>query len=225
MAVLKHIASKSADYRESVRYLSYQHDVHSGKVLTDENGDPLFRDQYILEGINCTPLNFAAECRKANRQFKKNQKKGEIKTHHYIISFDPKDRELGLTLQEAQRLGIEFARKHFPGHQMLVCAHDDGANGDGNIHVHIVLNSLRIQNTEALPYDMRPCDTKAGYKQNCTRPLLDYLQQEVMALCRDQGLHQVDLQHSKRRVTNEEYRANQRGQERADRQETSKFET
>ena len=128
-------------------------------------------------------------------------------------------------MQEAQRLGMEFARKHFPGHQMLVCAHDDGANGDGNIHVHIVLNSLRIQNTEALPYDMRPCDTKAGYKQNCTRPLLDYLQQEVMALCRDQGLHQVDLQHSKRRVTNEEYRANQRGQERADRQETSKFET
>lgn len=225
MAVLKHIASKSADYRESVRYLSYQHDVHSGKVLTDENGDPLFRDQYILEGINCTPLNFAAECRKANRQFKKNQKKGEIKTHHYIISFDPKDRELGLTLQEAQRLGMEFAKKHFPGHQMLVCAHDDGANGTGNIHVHIVLNSLRIQNTEALPYDMRPCDTKAGYKHNCTRPLLEYLQQEVMALCRDQGLHQVDLKRSKRRVTNEEYRANQRGQERAARQGTSKFET
>ena len=75
MAVLKHIASKSADYRESVRYLSYQHDVHSGKVLTDENGDPLFRDQYILEGINCTPLNFAAECRKANRESEKGRNK------------------------------------------------------------------------------------------------------------------------------------------------------
>ena len=35
-----------------------------------------------------------------------------------------------------------------------------------------------------------------------------------MEMCREQGLNQVDLQHSDRRITNEEYRAGQRGQER-----------
>ena len=79
MAVLKHIASKSADYRESVRYLSYQHDVHSGKVLTDENGDPLFRDQYILEGINCTPLNFCCGVPESEPAIQKESEKGRNK--------------------------------------------------------------------------------------------------------------------------------------------------
>ena len=39
-----------------------------------------------------------------------------------------------------------------------------------------------------------------------------------MEFCREQGLHQVDLNRSNRRVTNEEYRADQRGQETLDRE-------
>ena len=38
----------------------------------------------------------------------------EIKSHHYIISFDPKDREeCGLTGERAQQLGLTFAKKNF----------------------------------------------------------------------------------------------------------------
>ena len=84
--------------------------------------------------------------------FIKNQSYNEIKSHHYIISFDPKDRdEHGLTGELAQQLGVEYAKENFPGHQALVCTHTDGHNGSGNIHVHIVINSIRKYDTEPQP--------------------------------------------------------------------------
>ena len=219
MAILKHIASKNADYTAAEQYLIFQHDESSGKLLLDESGYPMLREKYILQGINCDAYNFAAECRKANRKYKKNKGETEIKTHHYIISFDPKDKvEPGLTIEKAQEMGMAFAAEHFPGHQMLVCAHEDGHNGAGNIHVHIVLNSLRIQDIEPLPYKQRRCDCRAGFKHNCTKDFMRYLRNDLMEFCREQGLHQVDLNRSNRRVTNEEYRAGQRGQETLDRE-------
>lgn len=39
-----------------------------------------------------------------------------------------------------------------------------------------------------------------------------------MKLCQEQGLYQVDLNQYQKRVTNEEYRVKQRGQEALDRQ-------
>ncbi len=76
----------------------------------------------------------------------KNQKREDVKSHHYIISFDPRDGpDNGLTVDRAQELGEQFCEEHFPGHQALVCTHPDGHNHSGNIHVHIVINSLRIE--------------------------------------------------------------------------------
>lgn len=80
------------------------------------------------------------------------------------------------------------------------------------ISYYIVLNSVRMLDSESLSYEMRACDTQAGYKHNCTKPFLNYLQTEVMQMCREHGLNQVDLFGSQNRVTNAEYRANQRGQ-------------
>ena len=76
----------------------------------------------------------------------KNQKREDVKSHHYIISFDPRDgTDNGLTVDRAQELGEQFCKEHFPGHQAIVCTHPDGHNHSGNIHVHIVINSLRIE--------------------------------------------------------------------------------
>ena len=224
MAILKHIASKNADYTEAERYLTFQHDEDTGKVLLDEDGYPMLREKFLMEGILCDASTFARECRKANKQFGKNKKKSEIKTHHYILSFDPEDRELGLTMETAQRLGMEFAQKHLPGHQALVCTHDEGHNESGNIHVHIVLNSLRIQDTEELPFQMRPCDTKAGYKHHCSKEYLSYLQDEVMQMCRSRGLNQVNLKGSEHRITDAEYHAQRRGQKALDAENEAKIE-
>ena len=225
MAVLKHIASKNADYTAAEQYLIFQHDESNGKLLMDESGYAMLREKYILQGINCDASVFAAECRKANRKYKKNKSEKEIKTHHYIISFDPEDKvEPSLTIEKAQEMGMAFAAEHFPGHQMLVCAHEDGHNGTGNIHVHIVLNSLRIQDVEPLPYRQCRCDCRAGFKHNCTKDFMRYLRNDLMEFCRKQGLHQVDLNRSNRRVTNEEYRAGQRGQETLDRENKARMQ-
>lgn len=92
-----------------------------------------------------------------------------MKSHHYIISFDPRDgSDNGLTVDRVQALEEGFCAEHFPGHQGLVCTHPDGHNYNGNIHVHIVINSLRIEEVPLLPYRDRPSNTRVGCKHRCT---------------------------------------------------------
>ena len=138
MAILKHIASKNADYGEAQRYLIFQHDEYTEKPILDENGKMQFREEYYLDGVECDPFSFDMECKELNARFHKNQAYDEIKSHHYIISFDPKDRdECGLNGEQAQQLGLEYCKKNFPGHQALVCTHMDGHNGSGNIQTKL----------------------------------------------------------------------------------------
>ena len=218
MAILKHIASKNADYGEAERYLIFQHDEYTQKPILDENGHMLIREEYYLDGINCDPFTFAAECQETNAYFHKNQSYNEIKSHHYIISFDPKDRdEHGLTGELAQQLGVEYAKENFPGHQALVCTHTDGHNGSGNIHVHIVINSIRKYDTEPQPYMEFDRDSKAGYKHHLSDRYRIYLKQKVMDMCTAYGLNQVDLlTPAERKISEKEYWAKRRGQKKLD---------
>ena len=218
MAILKHIASKNADYGEAQRYLIFQYDEYTMKPVLDENGRLIPREEYHLDGINCDPFTFDMECKELNAQYRKNQTFDEIKSHHYILSFDPKDvSENGLTGERVQQLGLEYARKNFPGHQALVCTHTDGHNGSGNLHVHIVINSLRKHNVERQDFMERPCDSRAGYKHHLTKDYLFYLKQDVMDMCRREQLHQVDLlSPAEKKVTDREYHARRRGQKRMD---------
>ncbi len=48
MAILKHIASKNADYGEAERYLIFQHHEYTQKPILDENGHMLIREDTIL---------------------------------------------------------------------------------------------------------------------------------------------------------------------------------
>ena len=218
MAILKHIASKNADYGEAERYLIFQHDEYTQKPIFDENGHMLIREEYYLDGINCDPFTFAAECQETNAYFHKNQSYNDIKSHHYIISFDPKDRdEHGLTGELAQQLGVEYAKENFPGHQALVCTHTDGHNGSGNIHVHIVINSIRKYDTEPQPYMEFDRDSKAGYKHHLSDRYRIYLKQKVMDMCTANGLNQVDLlTPAERKISEKEYWAKRRGQKKLD---------
>ena len=57
---------------------------------------------------------------RSNLRYGKNQKKEDVKSHHYIISFDPRDGpDNGLTVDRAQELGERFCKEQFPGHQAL----------------------------------------------------------------------------------------------------------
>ena len=218
MAVIKHIASKNADYGESERYLIFQHNEYTQKPVLDENGHMILRDEYYLDGLNCDPFTFASECQELNSYYHKNQNFNEIKSHHYIISFDPKDKdECGLTGERAQQLGLTFAKKNFPGHQALICTHTDGHNKSGNIHIHIVINSIQKYDVPEEPFMEYACESKAGYKHHLSTAYLNHLKQEVMDMCQKEGLHQVDLlTPAERQITEKEYWAQRRGQEKLD---------
>lgn len=214
MAILKHITSKNADYGEAQRYLMFRYDEYTNKPILDENGELIPREEYYLDGINCDPFTFDLECRELNEKYHKNQKYNEIKSHHYILSFDPKDvRENGLTGEQAQQLGLEYAKKNFPGHQALVCTHTDGHNESGNIHVHIVINSLRKYDIEKQPFMTQRSEYRAGCKHHLTKNYLIHLKQSVMDMCHREHLHQVDLlTPAEKKISDREYHANRRGQ-------------
>ena len=115
MAILKHTTSKNANYNDALFYLLFEHNENSMKPVLDENGKMIRRRGYILDGINCDPFTYAEECRELNELYHKNQTPGEIKAHHYIISFDPQDQiDRGLTQNVRRLLASNMQRKISP---------------------------------------------------------------------------------------------------------------
>ena len=219
MATLKHIASKNSDYTAIEAYLIYQHDEFTGKQLLDEQGKPKLRESYLLDTLECGDFSFATACLLANRKYGKNTQHGDIKSHQYIISFDPRDAaDNGLTMEKAQALGLKFCEENFPGHPAIVCTHPDGHNHSGNIHVHIVIGSIRMREVERKPYMQKPRDWCEGMKHSSTAQTMRHLRVEVMELCEGAGLYQIDLLNgSKERVSEAEYWTRRRGQMKLDR--------
>ena len=214
MATFKHISSKNADYGAAEQYLTFEHDEFTMRPTLDADGRLIPRDDYRIATLNCGGEDFAVACMRSNLRYGKNQKREDVKSHHYIISFDPRDAsDNGLTVDRAQALGEKFCAEHFPGHQAIVCTHPDGHNHSGNIHVHIVINSLRIYEVPLLPYMDRPADTREGCKHRCTNAAMEYFKSEVMEMCHREGLYQIDLLNgSKERITEREYWAAKKGQ-------------
>ena len=220
MATLKHIASKNSDYSAIEAYLVYQHDAFTGKQLLDEQGRPKLRESYLLDTLECGSFSFATACLQANRKYGKNTQRDDIKSHQYIISFDPRDAaDNGLTMEKAQALGLKFCEENFPGHPAIVCTHPDGHNRSGNIHVHIVIGSIRTREVERKLYMQKPRDWLEGMKHSSTAQTMRHLRVEVIELCEGAGLYQIDLLNgSKERVSEAEYWARRRGQQKLDRE-------
>ena len=51
MAILKHIASKNANYGSAIDYLKYQHDEFHLVPVLDESGNMLLREEFYLDGL------------------------------------------------------------------------------------------------------------------------------------------------------------------------------
>ena len=211
----------------------------TGLPILDEKGRPKLRDSYLLDTLECGESSFAMACLIANRKYGKNGGREDVKTHHiwrhplkrmliyscaartaghmkYIISFDPKDAvENGLTMERAQALGLQFCKDNFPGHPAIVCTHPDGHNSAGNIHVHIVIGSLRVRTVERQPFMDKPCDWEAGKKHRCTSAMLRHLRVAVMEMCEQADLNQINLLEAQGdHVSEREYWAQRRGQRR-----------
>ena len=218
MATIKHLTSKNSNYAAAESYLTFQHNEYTGLPILDEKGRPKLRDSYLLDNLECGESSFAMACLIANRKYGKNGGREDVKTHHYIISFDPKDAvENGLTMERAQALGLQFCKDNFPGHPAIVCTHPDGHNSAGNIHVHIVIGSLRVRTVERQPFMDKPCDWEAGKKHRCTSAMLRHLRVAVMEMCEQADLNQINLLEAQGdHVSEREYWAQRRGQRRLD---------
>ena len=218
MATIKHLSSKNSNYAAAESYLTFQHNEYTGLPILDEKGRPKLRDSYLLDTLECGESSFAMACLIANRKYGKNGRREDVKTHHYIISFDPKDAvENGLTMERAQALGLQFCKDNFPGHPAIVCTHPDGHNSAGNIHVHIVIGSLRVRTVERQPFMDKPCDWEAGKKHRCTSAMLRHLRVAVMEMCEQADLNQINLLEAQGdHVSEREYWAQRRGQRRLD---------
>ena len=117
MATVKHISSRNADYGQILDYLMFRFDERTGKPILGPEGEMLLREDYIVEGQLTEPSLFGIECMETNRRFGKNRTREEVKSHHYIVSFDPRDvPDHGLTMEKAQTIGRELTAKYFPGH-------------------------------------------------------------------------------------------------------------
>ena len=241
MATIKHLTSKNSNYAAAESYLTFQHNEYTGLPILDEKGRPKLRDPYLLDTLECGESSFAMACLIANRKYGKNGGREDVKTHHiwrhppkrmliyscaartaghtkYIISFDPRDAaDNGLTMERAQALGLQFCKDNFPGHPAIVCTHPDGHNSAGNIHVHIVIGSLRVRTVERQPFMDKPCDWEAGKKHRCTSAMLRHLRVAVMEMCEQADLNQINLLEAQGdHVSEREYWAQRRGQRRLD---------
>ncbi len=98
----------------------------------------------------------------------------------------------GLNVDLAQSLGEKFCKEHFPGHQAIICTIPTGTTAAA-MFMYIVINSLRIEEVPFMPYMDRPCDTQPGMKHRCTNAAMEYFRSEVMEMCHDAGLYQIDL--------------------------------
>ena len=99
MATFKHISSKNADYGATEQYLTFEHDEFTMKPTLDESGRLMLREDYRIATLNCGGEDFAVACMRSNLRYGKNQKREDVKSHHYIISFDPRDAvDNGLTV-------------------------------------------------------------------------------------------------------------------------------
>ncbi len=104
MATFKHLSSKNADYGAAEKYLLFEHDEFTNKPVFDESGRLLPRENCRFATLNCGEDDFAIACMKSNLHYGKNRSQNDVKSHHYIISFDPRDGvENGLTVDRAHK--------------------------------------------------------------------------------------------------------------------------
>ncbi len=188
-------------------YLCFEHDAKTGKPLLDKDGCLVPRQGIRKDSIHCNFDSFAAECMEVNQRYQKNRNRADIKSHSYIISFSPED---NITVDDAMIMAQNFAHEFLEGHQAIIVVHPDGHNGSGNIHAHIVANSVRKAEAKKKLWHEKDCEFKQGCKHKCTNAMLRVGKRWLMDRCRALGLQQVDLFSSKVR---EDYWVRKRGLE------------
>ena len=104
------------------------------KVADEENG------RRLVSGVNCNGENAFTEFMATKTA---HHKKGGMNFYHYVQSFSPSE---SVTAEQVHEIGLAFAKKAWPGHEVLVTTHTDTAH----LHNHFVINSVHYENGKKL---------------------------------------------------------------------------
>lgn len=104
------------------------------KVADEDSG------RRLVSGVNCNGENAFTEFMATKTA---HHKKGGMNFYHYVQSFSPSER---VTAEQVHEIGLAFAKKAWPGHEVLVTTHTDTAH----LHNHFVINSVHHENGSKL---------------------------------------------------------------------------
>lgn len=94
----------------------------------------------FVSGVNCNGENAFTEFMATKTA---HHKKGGMNFYHYVQSFSPTE---SVTAEQVHKIGLAFAKKAWPGHEVLVTTHTDTAH----LHNHFVINSVHYENGRKL---------------------------------------------------------------------------
>lgn len=100
------------------------------KVADEDSG------RRLVSGVNCNGENAFTEFIATKTA---HHKKGGMNFYHYVQSFSPSE---SVTAEQVHEIGLAFAKKAWPGHEVLVTTHTDVAH----LHNHFVINSVHYEN-------------------------------------------------------------------------------
>ena len=104
------------------------------KVADEDSG------RRLVSGVNCSVENAFTEFMATKTA---HHKKGGMNFYHYVQSFSPRE---SVTAEQVHEIGLAFAKKAWPGHEVLVTTHTDVAH----LHNHFVINSVHYENGKKL---------------------------------------------------------------------------
>ena len=104
MATFKHISSKNANYGDAEKYLTFAHDEFTMKPTLDASGRFVPREDYRISTLNCGEEDFAVACMRSNLRYGKNQKREDVKSHHYKMCIRDRD-DIGQTENSQEKQG------------------------------------------------------------------------------------------------------------------------
>lgn len=177
------------------------------------NNEKVKKRKYLCETINVqSRKTYESECRAANEFYHKNQKRGDVKQHQYIISFSPEEvKKYNLTPEKVMEMSKEWANRTLSGHQTILYVHPDGDNKTGNLHVHVNINSVRIQ--DAPKYEWTHGQKKhyaEGMKHTCTAQYRNFMVEKLNEICKERNYDMTVPQKSEKRIRDAEYRVDRR---------------
>ena len=144
------------------------------------------RDGVVKSGVNCDVDNAKTEMRSVRESWQKNT---GVQAHILIQSFKGNE----ISPEQANEAGQELALKIAPDHQAAVFTHVD-ADG-GNVHNHIVINSVNPENGKKLESHNLLKNTRTASDE----------------ICRERGLSIIRERSAELRYTQAEQGLNKRG--------------